>query len=69
MPLAEDLDNSGDDSIVSSEISNSNKFANEWMAGYKGMSAEVSMAPMSTVEDSNADTAKQLLRLPRISKA
>lgn len=62
---AEDLDTSGEDSIiVICEPLQLEQVRNALSkAGYRCSSAEVSMAPQSTVEVTNGDIAKQLLRL------
>ncbi|HEY9775634.1 MAG TPA: YebC/PmpR family DNA-binding transcriptional regulator [Planktothrix sp.] len=62
---AEDLDTSGEEEIivVSEPLKLETVKESLTKAGYKVSSAEVSMAPNSTVEVTDADVAKQLLRL------
>lgn len=62
---ADDLDTSGEDSVVVIAEPSKLEPVRDALAkaGYKVQSADVSMAPLSTVEVTSADAAKQLLRL------
>ena len=62
---ADDLDTSAEDAILVTCEPNSLETVRNGLekSGYKIASAQVSMSPMSTVEVSDSDIAKQLLRL------
>lgn len=62
---AQDLDTSSDDSLVVICEPNKTEQVREALtkAGYEPRSADVSMSPISTVEITESDTAKQLLKL------
>lgn len=62
---AEDLDASGEDTLVVICDPNRTEQVRDALkkAGYEPRSADVSMSPISTVEITESDTAKQLLKL------